>query len=296
MNRKIEEYEEQYSTDWTNDSIRLILTPSQKAKLMYFYIQEIGCFKTLESYFTQRKNLHSFLLIYTVEGMGTLQYEGKTHFLEKGSIAYIDCRKFHRYEAFSNHPWEFFWVHFDGIQARDFYQEYEKGGFQIQRVLEENELQMQWWRMIALSQKKNITTELQVNQLLHFILSDLLIQNTFPGKNEFYVPLYIDEICKYIQSLFAENITLEDCAKLVNRSKFHVAKEFKKYMGVTINEYQILERMARGKELLKYSDLPIAEIATRIGIQNTSHFINLFRDREHVTPLNYRKLWRDDSR
>ena len=59
-----------------------------------------------------------------------------------------------------------------------------------------------------------------------------------------------------------------------------------------IYEYQIELRLSYAKELLKYTDLPVNEIAERCGINQASHFINLFKSREHITPLQFRKSWK----
>ncbi|TXK68224.1 helix-turn-helix transcriptional regulator [Paenibacillus sp. N3.4] len=74
-------------------------------------------------------------------------------------------------------------------------------------------------------------------------------------------------------------------------SKFHLAKRFKQYTGYSPHEFLIQIRMTHAKEWLKYSDLPISEITARVGIDNTSHFINLFKDRFTQTPLAFRKKW-----
>lgn len=62
-------------------------------------------------------------------------------------------------------------------------------------------------------------------------------------------------------------------------------------MGVTVNEYVVLTRIAHAKELLKYSDLSVNEITFEVGMNNVTHFINLFKAREQMTPLAYRKIW-----
>ena len=63
-------------------------------------------------------------------------------------------------------------------------------------------------------------------------------------------------------------------------------------MGITVNEYLINARISYAKELLKYTDMPVGEIAFESGMNNVTHFINLFKSREEMTPLAYRKAWR----
>ena len=51
---------ERYSSSWSEDSIRFINTPGKTAKSIYFYVQEVGYFKTQPPYFTEREHLNLF--------------------------------------------------------------------------------------------------------------------------------------------------------------------------------------------------------------------------------------------
>lgn len=64
-------------------------------------------------------------------------------------------------------------------------------------------------------------------------------------------------------------------------------------MGIPVNEYLINTRISYAKELLKYTDMSVEEITYETGMNNVTHFINLFKKREAITPLKYRKAWRD---
>lgn len=43
------------------------------------------------------------------------------------------------------------------------------------------------------------------------------------------------------------------------------------------------------KELFKYSDLLRSKITYKVGINQVSHFINLFKSRENTTPLDFER-------
>ena len=45
------------------------------------------------------------------------------------------------------------------------------------------------------------------------------------------------------------------------------------------------------KELLRTTDMPVSEIAYRIGMESTSYFVSKFRSQEDITPHKYRKFW-----
>ena len=51
------------------------------------------------------------------------------------------------------------------------------------------------------------------------------------------------------------------------------------------------QALDRAKELLRATDLPVSEVAYRVGMENTSYFISVFRVREGATPQQYRRRW-----
>ena len=124
------------------------------------------------------------------------------------------------------------------------------------------------------------------------ILTELTIQSLTNNATYILIPESIKQVIFDIEHNFKSDISLQSLAQKHNIDKFHLAKEFKKYTGSTVVEYIITNRLAYAKELLKYSDLPISEIAFKIGMHNVSHFINLFKFRENMTPLAFRKQWK----
>lgn len=99
------------------------------------------------------------------------------------------------------------------------------------------------------------------------------------------------ETMRTLDEAYADSIPLEQLAKRVAVSKFHLQKAFKRYTGFSPHEYVINTRITQAKELLQYSDYRVAEIALKVGWDNVSHFIKLFKARTAETPLAYRKKW-----
>ena len=284
---------ERGSHTWSEDSIRMILTPSSTARSTYFYTQEVGYFKTFHPYFSERENLDSFLIVYTVSGKGYLEYEGQTYPITKEQCFYINCEQHHLYRTDREEDWEILWIHFNGNSALGYYKEFTRNGFQILSVRDEFFMERTLWRIIALNQKKDLTTELVTSNLINGMLTELLLQTATNNADTFLIPDYIRQIVREIDKNFKSGLPLSYFEEFTHRSRYHILKEFKKYIGVTIHEYIITARISYAKELLKYSDLPVSEIAFESGMNNVTHFINLFKAREGTTPLAYRKAWRD---
>ena len=121
-----------------------------------------------------------------------------------------------------------------------------------------------------------------------------MIENDTESLGLGFMPDYLKTVLKEIDQHFSEPLCLEDLADLTGISKFHLAREFKKYIGMPPNEYLIVTRLNHSKTLLKYEDRSIEEIAYSCGFHQVSHYINLFKKHEGCTPLKFRKEWHDN--
>lgn len=75
----------------------------------------------------------------------------------------------------------------------------------------------------------------------------------------------------------------------LNISKYTLSHDFTKYIGIPIMENILQLRLKEAKLLLSTSERTINEIARAIGFSSDIHFIQTFKKREGITPLQYRK-------
>jgi AraC-like DNA-binding protein len=99
----------------------------------------------------------------------------------------------------------------------------------------------------------------------------------------------IREACAYIQSRYHEDVKVQEIAKHVALSEGHLRSLFRQTMCMSPNQYRLQVRMDRAKELLMDRSLSLADVADRLGYDDQSYFIRLFRHREGFTPSAYRK-------
>ncbi|HJA92211.1 MAG TPA: AraC family transcriptional regulator [Candidatus Eisenbergiella merdipullorum] len=84
-------------------------------------------------------------------------------------------------------------------------------------------------------------------------------------------------------------ITLSEICLEFGRSRSYISHMFKSRCGVSIRAYCNRLKLEDAKNLLDKTDLPITEIALDVGFGDVSYFIQLFRERFSMTPLQYRK-------
>ncbi len=94
---------------------------------------------------------------------------------------------------------------------------------------------------------------------------------------------------EYIDSHYADKITLDDLARISCISKFHLIHEFSRYVGKPPIAYQLKRRIQESKYLLESTDSSIADISCTLGFSSISHFSQRFKLEEGCSPLKYRK-------
>ena len=97
--------------------------------------------------------------------------------------------------------------------------------------------------------------------------------------------------CKYyISKNLRSHFTISDIAGYVGLSPNYLGNLFREHESCTLKHYIIRERVNCAKNMLKYSDFTISDIAASLCFQNQSHFGALFRKETGLTPGQYRKM------
>ncbi len=96
---------------------------------------------------------------------------------------------------------------------------------------------------------------------------------------------------QYVQEYYHKQVTLEDAAESIGLSPAYLSTMFKKEMGINFSDFLISCRMEAAKELLKTTDLSIAEVADRAGYTDPRYFSKTFRKVVGLKPSSYRKLY-----
>lgn len=101
-----------------------------------------------------------------------------------------------------------------------------------------------------------------------------------------------DKVCsrikRYIESNYAEEISLQSLAEKAHISKYYLAHSFVKNYGMSPINYLNEVRIRASKELMQTTDLSIAQIAEITGFSSQSYFSQSFRRCCGLKPSDYR--------
>jgi len=81
---------------------------------------------------------------------------------------------------------------------------------------------------------------------------------------------------------------LPEIAQQVGTYREKLSQVFREQTGMTVFSYIREERIRRGEQLLRDTDIEVQEIAMMIGFNNAGNFATAFRERMGVTPSAFR--------
>lgn len=93
----------------------------------------------------------------------------------------------------------------------------------------------------------------------------------------------------FIKNHLDTKMLVEDIAQSVNLSRSYFSVNFKKYTGLSFNEFVRKERVRAAKILLGGKEKLVSDIAQMVGYDDVNYFIRVFCDETGMTPGEYRK-------
>lgn len=148
--------------------------------------------------------------------------------------------------------------------------------------------------LINYSKTKSKYSTLMTTGILYQLCATLLndIPHVSKNSNSYYRHINsgnkIEEIIRYIYLHYNEKISIEKAAEICGYSKTNFCNIFKKQTGSTFHHYLNGFRVKKAKFLLTSSTLPISEIATVTGFEETKTFCRQFKTATGRTPTQYR--------
>lgn len=130
----------------------------------------------------------------------------------------------------------------------------------------------------------------QMNQMMTatlFMQLSLHTDKLAKYDTDVYQDVFAPEILKYIEEEY-QSATLEELAGEMNVALSTASKIVKKSTGMTFKELLQRRRMMQAANLLEHTKLPITEIISRVGYDNTSYFHRIFRETYQMSPKEYR--------
>lgn len=231
-----------------------------------------------------------FLFHYIISGTGTLDTNEQIYELHPGQGFLLCPGQVSSYYADEKDPWVYTWVEFDGLRAREC--------MTLAGLSEQQPIYMPAGHnripefMNALLDHAEDSPLRQIGQGM--ILLDEIVQTSktkISAGNKRLRDFYMKEATNYIDANFQRDVSIEEIAQACGLNRSYFGRLFKDTMGESPQQFLLHYRMSKAAELLKASQISIAEVGCSVGYENQLHFSRAFKSVFGIPPMEYRRKY-----
>ena len=233
------------------------------------------------------RELDCFMLLYTSSGCGKLLMNQHVISLTENSLLLLDCRQRFRIDVAVS-PWKYQVLFFSNAHAAELLSLITEEPFCILNTTAHSEHVLQLEKLLCLNSEKTMISQLRASDLLNHLLTEFTVEFLKKDQEFRKIPSYIEKIHDLFEEHYEENYSLDDLEIRFSISKYRICREFGEYYGITPLQYLNRRRIRIACHLLETTSLRIHEVGSAVGIDNTNHFISLFKKYEGCTPLEYK--------
>ena len=232
---------------------------------------------------------------YVISVTGTLMAdisagETITYQVKSGQGFMLFPGQINTYIADTDFPWEYTWVEFDGLRAKEIVETaglspdhpvYHSHSADLrQKMMEE---------MLYISHNSQESPFHLIGHTWLFLDYYMRSTETVRMKQDGSIrDFYIKEALSFIEQNFQNDISIEDIAACCGLNRSYFGKIFHDTIGRSPQEFLISYRMTKAAELLKITALSIADIGNAVGYPNQLHFSRAFKNVYGMSPRNWR--------
>lgn len=236
-----------------------------------------------------------YIFHYVISGTGTLMADNSagetiTYQVKSGQGFMLFPGQINTYIADTDFPWEYTWVEFDGLRAKEIVE--TAGLSQDHPVYHSHSADLRQKMMEEMLYISHNSQESPFHLIGHtWLFLDYFMRSaeTVRMKQDGSIrDFYIKEALSFIEQNFQNDISIEDIAACCGLNRSYFGKIFHDTIGRSPQEFLISYRMTKAAELLKITALSIADIGNAVGYPNQLHFSRAFKNIYGISPRNWR--------
>ncbi len=239
-----------------------------------------------------------YLFHYVISGTGVLMADDsngvtKKYEVKSGQGFMIFPGQINTYISDTELPWEYVWVEFDGLRAKE---AIEISGLSkdrpVYRAQSKDLRETMKKEMVYIAEHGDAAPFELIGHFYLFI--DALMRSAAhrqTSKGSKLQDFYIHEALSFIENNFQNDISVEDVAAVCGLNRSYFGKIFKDGIGKTPQEFLLNYRMVKAAELLKLTQLSVSDIGNAVGYPNQLHFSRAYKNVYGVSP----RAWRNEN-
>jgi AraC-like DNA-binding protein len=273
-----------------------------------------GHFISDENWIHSERIINNFELIIGIKGTAYIQQNDSKYEVTPGKALLLFPGQVHKGYAFSEDNTSFYWLHFlcnseygiidqNEIIKELFPLNSGKYSKKISNSIiipdfsspENIEKIIILFRQLLHTSNGNYYTPLISDYLVTLVLTELT-QQTINNLSQILRSYDVANkklihIMEWIRINIDKELSVRKLAQHFNFNADYLTRLFKKHTGLSSIQYINNLKIAKAKDCLCQSEKSIKEIAFNLGFKDDKYFLKLFKERENLTPSEYRNAY-----
>jgi len=247
-----------------------------------------GRFRQTSTWQIRADGLPCYLLLYAFSGNGTLSHPDGTLFLQERNLLFLS----------QNIPFQMR-IAPGGMDCALFFLRSEEVtpyhhalGEKVSLLLPfpaASDMEYYVTQLLELLPVRSTASAVAASKWIVSILSEICAFTLSDDHARKDIPDYISEMKQTFDTSYQAAFRLEDFEMRYSIHRDRLCREFSRCYGMPPLQYLNARRIEAAKDLLITTNMRVYEVGNAVGIENTNHFINLFKKRTGLTPMRFKK-------
>lgn len=247
-----------------------------------------GEFRLSDPFYYEWNPFPSYLLLYTLEGSAALSTQGTEVVLDHEHLLFLDCTQGFSLRLLQG-KWRFQMFFLSGLELSSYYSIFQSNFFCCYPIPIGSCVSQRMQQLTKFPFTPTPAEQMQLHRELTGMFTELMLSALSVSRDARPVPAYLLSMKADFDDNYAESHSLEYFEQTFGISRYRLCREFSAAFHISPLQYLQEKKIEAAKSLLLSTDDPIHEVGSAVGIDNTNHFIHLFKKHTGVTPFVYRQ-------
>ncbi|MDR1094183.1 MAG: AraC family transcriptional regulator [Clostridiales bacterium] len=231
-------------------------------------------------------SVYPYNRVYLVtDGSAELTLKSKTVRLEAGYLYFLPA--YQVVTSRCNDFLEHYYIHFN-TAARDAASDL-LNAYEFNTRVKADETVEHYFRIATDNRfPKNVAEHLRLDAALRLLLSFLII----PESHKTLQKQRFAEVIRYIAENLSGDLSVGKLAAMANFNRSYFSVLFRQTFGLSPKAYILNQKLRRAQILLAETELSVTEISDALAFESNTYFSRLFKKKNLLSPLAYRKRFR----
>lgn len=249
--------------------------------LVPFQITGAAHYEVGNHYYTHRKGLNSFQLIYTCSGHGIVKTLNRKFDCLPGTVMLVNCHEEHTYSVPEGDHWNYKHIHFiprngaEGITERAAEIAFVRSK-RAEEYLDD---------ILFILHDLNMDSNYFISHYVSGLLTEM-IQNAATTLEANPKVELLQRSVQYMREHYMERLRIEELANREFISSFYFIRLFKEYYGIPPYDYLIKYRINQSKVMLLQKK-SVKETALQCGFSSINSYSRAFKKYTGISPNQY---------